>query len=144
MSSLRVILQELVDKSFEEKLSIIRDSYKDLKPALSELDEKTKGLSFVADIIGTAASADVSYDPREITILRTVMDTAGLDFSDSDLEKILKDSGTEGVRKMVTALSDMLEPGLRGSLILMIAAVCACDDKISTEEIDLISRLVED
>lgn len=143
MADLYDMLQEITDYSHEEKLDLIRESYTALLPAFREIDRETQGLSYVADIIGTAASADGVLDETELAVMRTVMEASDLDLPDDRLADMIRNSGTEDVKKMVYALSDMLDPELRGRIVLLTAGVCSVDDRISEEEIGLIRGLLD-
>ena len=109
MSQLYDMLQDIVNLSDEDKLRLFKESYLELLPVFKEVDPQTQGLSFVSEIIGTAAAADGQLDSSEIRIMRIVTDASGLHLTDAQLTSLILDSGTEHVREQLVRLSEVLD-----------------------------------
>lgn len=144
MSQLYDMLQDIVNLSDKDKLRLFRESYLELLPVFKEVDPQPQGLSYISEIIGTAASADGQVDPSEIRIMRVITDANGLDLTDAQLTGLILDSGTEHVREQVVRLSEVLDPELRARLVMLTAVVCSLDDRINEKEIDLIASLMDE
>lgn len=144
MSQLYDMLQDIVNLSDEDKLRLFKESYLELLPVFKEVDPQTQGLSFISEIIGTAAAADGQLDSSEIRIMRIVTDASGLHLTDAQLTSLILDSGTEHVREQLVRLSEVLDPELRARLVMLTAVVCSLDDRINEKEIDLIASLMDD
>ena len=144
MSQLYDMLQDIVNLSDEDKLRLFKESYLELLPVFKEVDPQTQGLSFISEIIGTAAAADGQLDSSEIRIMRIVTDSSGLHLTDAQLTSLILDYCTEHVREQLVRLSEVLDPELRARLVMLTAVVCSLDDRINEKEIDLIASLMDD
>ncbi len=136
------LLQDLVNKSDEEKLDIAIDSYRDLLPVLQEIDPETDGIFMTMVIMGVAAGADGKLTVGEERFIRALMEVSGVPMTEEKILAIVKNGTNEEAYDVVRALRDRLNTSGAGSLISFIAAICSMDDTISREEVALIRSLL--
>ncbi len=144
MSQLYDKLQQIVDLSDKDKTALFKDSYHELLPIFRQVDPDTKGLSFISEIIGTAASADGKVDPSEMRIMKIVTESADIKLTDQEIESLILESGSPDIKEGIVRLSAVLSPSLKAHLFMMTACVCALDDRISSSEIDLIADFLDE
>ena len=141
MAGLRSVLQDLVNKSESEKVEIAARSYLELLPTLKKYDFKNNGLGLLWGILSSAISADGQLNNEEYRLASAIMSVEGLDMSHSDMLGMIQKYQSQETYQMVQKLSEILNGDDKDSLIVLVAAICAVDDRINPDEFKFIDSL---
>ena len=145
MASINEILQDLVNQSDEEKMSLIASNYKDIYPKLCRFDNEPNadGHYTTMIILAAAISADGELDQYEAAVVSSIMGAIGYNIPDSQLPKTMRGVCENiDVYRVLADFMDTLNTSERASLAVFIAAVCAIDDKLTKNEVALIKDLL--
>lgn len=140
--SFRNVLQKIVNESDENKAMMISRSLSDLMPIFRKIDDDTDGAAIVFGIMSGAVGADGKLSGSEVAVVSAVMKALGVSWSTREIVDMITGSNLNQAKKLLVRLSGVLGPEEKASLITMVAAVCAIDDRISHEEVDLLESLL--
>ena len=144
MSQLTQILQNLVNQDDKTKIELAVHSYLELESTFKVLDPETEGMGIIYAILGTTVVADGKLTEGEYGMIEGILSAKGLS---SDREAVLGLVNLAANRKqdaynIVRAVRERLNDEGTADLLNFIAAICAIDDTISKEEIELIESLL--
>ena len=146
MSTFNELLQDLVNKSDEEKMSLIASNFKDIYPKLIKFDDEpdSDGHYTTMIILACAVCADGELDQFEAAVVSSIMGAIGYDIPESKLADIMRGITKElSIYEVMADFMDTLNTDERASLCVLVAAICAIDDKLTKNEVALIRDLME-
>lgn len=143
MTTFEEMLQEMVNLSDEQKLSMIIDAYKKLLPTLQTLDPKTNGMALTLGIMSTAVGADGKLHVKEFAVIGALLKACGATASDEQILKMIQASTSKEALDMVVTLGGILDADGKAALVTFIAGLCSIDDQISREEAILIAGVLQ-
>ncbi|MBE6762897.1 MAG: hypothetical protein E7553_00875 [Ruminococcaceae bacterium] len=138
MANMNELLQEMVNKDYDELVEFGKIALSKLLPYLKQLDEENDGFFLLTSIILSAIGADGKLSALERRFLKDVVG--------------LSDEGVDNLIKLYTAKSEDLTDALfdsaasndfRGDLTMFILAIMAVDEHITREETAFIKKLFE-
>lgn len=138
------MLQEIVDLSDEEKLSLIADSYTNLFPVLTQIDKENHGLALLTAILASAVNADGKMNVSELAVVASVLSTLNIEVPLEDIVKLMSIHRNSQNYDMIHALAKALPNELRSHLITLVMAISAIDDTIDKSEVAYILDLIHD
>ena len=143
--SINQILQDLVNKSDEEKMSLIASNYKDIYRKLIQFDDEPDGDGHYTTMIILAAAvcADGQLDPYEAAVVSSIMGAIGYNIPESKLPEIFRNIASDcDVYEILANFMSTLDNEEKASLAVFIAAVCSIDDKLTKNEVALIKDML--
>lgn len=141
--NLRGVLQQIVNLSDSDKISLALDSIKDIAPELKANFSDEKCSEIIIAVISTAAAADGKLSVQEFALVKSFLEAGGLELEQEKIVRMIADFSQKEAYQMVHALNRILSSDGQASLITLVAAVCAIDDKIDSNEIAYLSDLFE-
>ena len=137
MASLTAILQKYVNADYDTLVDIAQKALTELLPACREVDPDNDGFLMASGIILSAVAADDVLTGLE---KRFVCDVLGI--SNSTFERFL-DLYNEGLADLVDKFADTLDDDVKANTLTLVAAVAACDEKVTVEETAFIRKILE-
>ena len=142
MATFREILQDIVNKSDEDKLRLALQALSNLRPVLAQLDKETNGVRLVCAILSTAAAADGKLSGLEFSLISSVMEAERVKLSQDEVLSLVRNYGNRNGYALIQKVSQVLPTDNKGDLVIAVAAVCALDDRISSDELKFIESLL--
>lgn len=142
MATFREILQDIVNKSDEDKLRLALTALSNLRPVLAQLDKETNGVRLVCAILSTAAAADGKLSGIEYSLIENVMKAEHVTLSQDEILSLVRNYGNKNGYELIQKVSQVLPSSNKGDLVIAIASVCALDDRISSDELHFIESLL--
>lgn len=136
MANLNEILQDMVNKEYDELLGIAKLTLKDILPACKAVDKDNDGVLMLSAILLSAVGADGTLSVKERQFLRDL-----LNFSDEQVSNLIKLYNAD-MANLVDTFVDTLEGDVKTSTVLLVASICAIDETISADEISYIKKLL--
>ncbi len=136
MASLDEILQDIVNKEYDELLNIAKRALAEILPACKAVDTNNDGMIMLSSIILSAIGADGNLSAKERQFLRDL-----LGFSDEQVSNFIKlYNGNES--DLVDMFVDTIQGEVKTSTVLFVCAICAVDETVSADEIAYIKKLL--
>ena len=136
MASFNEILQDLVNKDYDTLVKFAQQATVDVLPACKAVDKDHDGFLMISSIILSAIGADGTLTATE---KRFLGDVTGL-----DEDTVTKYIGmySKDMEDLVDHFADNLGDKVKAATIMLVASVCACDEKISREETAYLRKLL--
>ena len=136
-------MQRLVNRSEEEKIQIIIESYMKIYPLLKRIDPEHEGMMLVYYILGTAIAADGVVTSEERAIVSAIHEKIhGVRISDNEIMSMAENSSDRDSYGLIKALCEQLDSDTKAELITLIAAICSLDDELDPNELQFIFDLL--
>lgn len=135
MSKLGELLQEFVNKDYEELVAIGKIAFGEIYPVCKAIDKENDGFVAMTSIILSAIGADGKLSVLESKWLKDVI---GLDDDAIDTMIKLYNSKSED---LTNALYDNAPDELKSHLMMFVLSILSVDEKISREETAFIAKL---
>ena len=139
----RDILQNIVNYSTEQKISMAVECYASLLPTLASIDKDTNGLVLLTSIFGTAVAADGQVTPEEAAFISAMLKALKINVSYDDVIKLIKNSSSVQDYELIHTLAGALNSKQKADLVTFVACICSIDDRISKEEYAYLSLLMD-
>lgn len=137
----RAALQEVVNLSAEDKIALAYSSIQKLAPEIAErFDQKKVNLMILA-IFSTSVAADGKLTQEEFSLVKAFLRAAKSEMDEEAIVRMLADLSSNDAYAAVLSLNKVLSPEGQSSLMALVAAVCAIDDRIETSEIAFLTDL---
>lgn len=137
MASLTDILQKYVNADYDTLVEIAQKALTELLPACKEVDPDNDGFLMASGIILAALASDGVLTAIE---KKFVCDVLGI--SEGIFKKFL-DLYNDGLSELVDKFADTLEGDVKANTLTLVAAVAACDEKITLEESAFIRKILD-
>lgn len=136
MATIEQMMQDFVNKDYEELVALGSIAVKNLLPVCKKVDEEHDGFMMLSAIVLSAIGADGKLSALEVRFLGDVM---GLD-EDAVANFIkLYDSRYE---ELVDQFADALSAEVKADVVMLVMSIAACDEKISREENAFIQKIL--
>jgi hypothetical protein len=136
MASLNELLQEMVNKDYEELVAQAQRAMVEVMPSCKAVDKDHNGILMLTTLILTAVAADGVLTGLERKMLGEV---TGLDDKAVDTMISMYDSR---MVDLADHFVDKLGTDVKADALMLITAIAAVDEKISREETGLIKKLM--
>ena len=135
-------LQSMVNLDSDEKFSLAGKYFAELYPYLKKVDPENKGAIVLYYILGTIAGADGQLTSQEHELIEAVWNVVGMDWSVDDSLKMIKNVANKEGYETLAGIIENFDRSLVSTLIAFIAVICSIDDKINSNELQLIKDLI--
>ncbi len=135
MSKLDELLQEMVNKDYEELVGFGKIALTHLMPVFEQIDADNKGMAVLSSVILSSIGADGTLTTLERSYLR---DVTGM--GDDAISKFIT-IYTPDMTELTDKLYDAAPTELKAHLMTFVLTILAVDEKISREETAFIHRL---
>lgn len=129
-------LQNLVNKDYDELLGFAKIAIGKIYPACQAVDEENKGVFMMTSIILSAIAADGKLTAIEKKFLKEL-----LDLSDEQIDQYIGMYDSR-MAELTNKFADALTAELKADVVMLVASVAACDEKISCEETAFLAKLL--
>ena len=136
MASFNEIMQKFVNEDYDTLLSFAKTSLGKVLPACQAVDEEHEGMFMLTSIILSAIGADGTLTTIERRFLK---DLLGLD--DDAVSKMIGMYDSRMV-ELTDKFADGMPSEIKTDTLMLVTAIAACDEKISSEESAFIRRLM--
>lgn len=130
------LMQEFVNKSYEELLSLAKQAVVNVLPACKAVDQDHDGIAMLTAILLSAVAADGKLTRLEAQFLS---DITGLDAEGIDK---LTDMYTGKMVDVTDLLADKGGDELKANICMLIVCLASCDETISREETAFIRQIM--
>lgn len=135
MGSLRDLMQDFVNKDYNELLAFAQICKKEVLPACAQIDNEN-GEKFLSYILVAAVGADGSLSVGENNFFKDLMG-----YTDEQVDK-LTDLYCDKLVDLVKSFFRLHKgDDISRSLYLLLLCVASCDGTISSDEIDYLEEL---
>ena len=142
-NSFRDLLQEIVNKSTEDKLKLAVHGYLDLLPKLKEFDKEHHGLGIVFCILGGTVAADGHLSEEEFAMVHGMLKASGAEnITEDEVLKLIKTFSDDKSREIVKSVAHSLDEDGHASLVMLCASICAIDDTIKADEVKFLEDIL--
>ena len=131
------LMQELVNKDYDELLSLAKTAVGHLLPVCKIVDEENNGLAMLTAILLSAVASDGKLTAMESKFLS---DLTGLDADGVDK---LTDLYCDKTADVTDHLADLSTTKFKSHIIMLAACLASCDKNISREETEFIRKIME-
>lgn len=136
MASLNELLQEMVNKDYNELVALAQRAMVEVMPSCKAVDKDHNGILMLTTLILTAVAADGVLTGLERKMLGEV---TGLDDKAVDTMISMYDSR---MVDLADHFVDNMGSDVKSHALMLILAFVAVDEKISKEEIRLVHKLL--
>lgn len=146
IDAFREQLQKIVNLTDDEKIGLALESIRELAPEIRRYsDDDSKVTGTIIAIFATSIAADGKLNAQELALIHAFLDTAGIEIKDVDeLVALIRACSTNEAYDLVRTLNKILSVDGQASLITLVAAICAIDDKIESNEVAYLNDLFEE
>ena len=137
MASLKEMMQDIVNKDYDELLYFAQRAMVDVMPECKAVDPDNDGVLMLTSLILTAVAADGTLTALEKKLLH---DVTGLD--DAAISKMIAMYDSRMV-DLADTFVDNMGSQTKAHALALILAFAAVDEKISRDEIRLINKLMD-
>ena len=137
----RAALQEVVNLSAEDKIALAYSSIQKLAPEIAERFDQKKANLMILAIFSTSVAADGKLIQEEFSLVKAFLRAAKSEMDEEAIVRMLADLSSNDAYAAVLSLNKVLSPEGQSSLMALVAAVCAIDDRIETSEIAFLTDL---
>lgn len=137
----RAALQEVVKLSAEDKIALAYSSIQKLGPEIAERFDQKKANLMILAIFSTSVAADGKLTQEEFSLVKAFLRAAKSEMDEEAIVRMLADLSSNDAYAAVLSLNKVLSPEGQSSLMALVAAVCAIDDRIETSEIAFLTDL---
>jgi len=137
MANLNELLQEMVNKDYDELVAFGKIALGKLTPLFQAVDEDNKGCFMLMSVVLSAIGADGTLTALERSYLRDVVD-----LDDETIDKFITLYDSKMV-DLTDHLFDHIPNELKAHLMTFVLTILAVDEKISREETAFVHRLFE-
>ena len=130
------LMQRFVNEDYDTLLSFAKTSLGKVLPAFEVVDEENKGMFMVTSIILSAIGADGSLTAIERRFLK---DLLGID--DEAVSKMIT-MYDSSMAELTDSFEDNMPSEIKTDTLMLVTAIAACDEKISSEESAFIRKLM--
>lgn len=142
------VLEQMEPTSFND---ILNDKASNVLEGLTDITQDgVDAISIFTDFLMCAVAADGRLTEEEFGLIKPVLDILyGGDVGFGDAQKIFHDAGLhkpEDIKNVMDLMIDIIgqvSPQLKDDIVLLCMMVCAVDGKISDDEREWISELIE-
>lgn len=139
MASFQEILQEYVNLSYEDLLSLAKKNFAKIMPCFNSIAKDGNGGSVCVAFISACLAADGELSSLEI---RFVNDVTNSQLTREELFNITQEFIDGGAFALSDAVYDACPAEVRGDLLSFCLCFCAVDETISANEVAFIKRLL--
>jgi uncharacterized tellurite resistance protein B-like protein len=132
------IFQKYVNKSYGELLAIAESVLPDVYPHCQRIDKEYNGAFVLANIMLACISADGEVSDVEC---KFVSDLTGL--KPEVTVSLAKNLSMEAAADLTNNFADGLDYDTKGALLVLIAAVLACDRRVTVAENKFLRRIFD-
>ena len=136
MASLNEMLQEMVNKDYDELVAFAQRAMVEVMPSCKAVDPDNNGILMLTSLILTAVAADGVLTGLERKMLGEV---TGL--SNDAIDKMISMYDSRMV-DLADRFVDNMGEDVKGHALMLILAFVAVDEKISKEEVRLVQKLL--
>ena len=137
----RAALQEVVNLSAEDKIALAYSSIQKLGPEIAERFDQKKANLMILAIFSTSVAADGKLTQEEFSLVKAFLRAAKSEMDEEAIVRMIADLSSNDAYAAVLSLNKVLSPEGQSSLMALVAAVCAIDDRIETSEIAYLTDL---
>ena len=136
-------LQSIVNLSTEEKIDLAAEAFANLQPVFDHFDPENHGMTFVYALLGTVIVADGKLTQDELGFAYGMLRAIGRSASEEEIVRLCEYTAKtqRQAYEIVRELRDHLNDDGATELITFVAALCAIDDRIDSNEVNLIKSL---
>ena len=137
MEQYNKLMQDMVNKDFDELVAIAQNSLVEVLPVCKEIDPDNNGMVMLVAIILSAVAADGKLTVKEKEFLK-----AALGLSDEAVDNMVKlYNGKEA--ELVDKFADSISTEIGAHTAIIVSAVAACDETINRDENAFIQRIIK-
>ena len=133
------LLQNYLDKSYDELLAIARNSLKIFYSKFQEIDKKS-GDKFIVCFVLSALSLDQEISQLECNFVNDLWNTK---MTKKELKNLCKHCYNDNFAQFVTSIIDSISTQEKQALLKFILCVMAVDETLSREEITFVDALID-
>ena len=133
------LLQDFVDKPYEELVSIANGALEVIVVGFSKINTESKPSDFIIPFIATTLASDGKYTQLEHNFLNTVLET---DISYDDSKHFVQSYYNEEIFDLVDQMIDACGQDLKNALVIFCLCFAAVDETITREEGAYIAKLL--
>lgn len=133
------LLQDFVDKPYEELVSIANGALEVIVDGFSKINTESKPSDFIIPFIATTLASDGKYTQLEHNFLNTVLET---DISYDDSKHFVQSYYNEEIFDLVDQMIDACGQDLKNALVIFCLCFAAVDETITREEGAYIAKLL--
>lgn len=137
MANLKDILQNYVNADYDVLVAMAQKALTALLPSCKKVDKENDGFLMVSGIILSAVGADGELSQLEKNFICDV-----LGIKSSTFENFVK-LYNDDLALLVDKFADSLDDDVKANTLTLVAAIAACDEKISLEESAFIRKILE-
>ena len=135
MADFNQMMQDFVNKDYDELVSFGKIALGKIMPVLEAIDTEHKGMFMLTSIILASVGADGTLTALENKWLKDVM---GL--TDETIDNMLKLYNSK-MEDLTDALFDNAPQEFKGDLMMFVLSILSVDEKISKEETAFVKKL---
>ena len=140
MSTLSELLQNYVNKPYDELLALASDSLVKLSDFFSSIDEEASG-NVLLHIIATTLAADGKFTKLEYQF---ICDLLNLDVSYEDMKELLAEfNNGESLLLTDKVFDNIQSTEVKAEMLNLMLCIMAVDENISREEVRFVLLLLE-
>ncbi len=136
MANFNEMMQEFVNRDYEELVKIASVAVAEVLPACRKADPSHDGYVLLAGILLAALNADGTLTDLERKFLYDV-----LDFDDETISNMLS-LYDDSVMELTDTFADNMGDDNKSNVIILCLCICAVDEKISREETAFLRKLL--
>ena len=133
------LLQDFVDKPYEELVSIANGALEVIVDGFSKINTESKPSDFIIPFIATTLASDGKYTQLEHNFLNTVLET---DISYDDSKHFVQSYYNEEIFDLADQMIDACGQDLKNALVIFCLCFAAVDETITREEGAYIAKLL--
>ena len=135
--SLHDTLQSLVNKSYNELFVLAKMAMAKVLPYCKEMDAETDGRGLLTGILMAAVASDGTLSARESRFIGELTGMSGGEIR----AFVVADPALTA--ETVDCFADLLDAEGKAAVCMLVAAVMACDERISTEENAYLRKILQ-
>ncbi len=137
-------MQDIVNLSTEEKVQACAKSYFALRDIFEQIDPETHGMVVLYALLGTTVISDGKLSEEEYTFMDGMLSAIGQERSHDEIMELVKlaADNPDGAYGVVKFVRNQLDDDGITDLVTFVACLCAIDDRIAANEVNLIKSLL--
>ena len=132
------IFQKYVNMSYSNLMAIAEDAVADIYPYCQRIDKEYNGAFVLANILLACITADGTASDVEY---RFIFELTGL--KPEVTASMVKNLSLESAAQLADQVADGMDSAAKSSLLVLIAAVLACDQRVTAAENKFLRRILQ-
>ena len=140
-NNFKKVLQSIVNLETEKKISLAVSAIGDIAPELQKHFDSAQSAKIIVAIFATSVAADGKLNSNEFALFKSFMNAMGIKMSDDEYVKLISNFSDKDSYQAIHALNKILTADGKASLVMLVAAICAIDDRIDPNETSFLEDL---